>query len=756
MAQTEYKAGSVIFREGEPIDQLSLITKGEVEASLPGSTFRLEKADMIGLCDIGSGTHSLTYTAISDTSVVHNNYEGFGSIETLVRSNADLAYLIVKSMCYQITECLCFRARLKQKADSAYELIQGTFSEYGRLSKTYASTPRKLPGLQELTQFFETEPVEEWIHDYYTGIKSLDANTHQKFFYGKPGISLGFLHKSADDVFRVKHSCRDHLEYLKSVSALLLSGNGLDLISFICDLHLSSINIKGADQAVEELAAPLIELASGMEGIDPAYYQQRIDSYKRELTGKRENQEITDAPVTTGISQDMLNSLEIILSYSGCDEELCDRFRQNIQIYTDMPDRNSTEDEYYDMRKALVAGFYELYKNILMKTINDPSPPTVIKMFLKFGYVDPTLAGYDNANFLFSIADSYEGNPDANIYTISEWLIAVYKGKFEPSLSEFEMDYQGYVRELKNEKRLDDAEVKRLLADQEGKLRFEMENVFPVVNRVTFGNPSRFCPVFSEHNLQRKIENLLVTPESIKQYIDEIRSIDFTAFYRETQFADQKAGVIGESINVEVLPNIILMPNAGVRGSMWQEIEGRLRTTPARIFMPICLENDLKQLILRLTGEFRWEMCKRIQGSRWGDVTDPSLTSFYTDYLQFYMNNRSISMQTMNAIRNELSSARNNYKTVFVTNYAAWIVNESTGSARLNNLAIAILMQFCPFNAEIRERLSTNMRYNEALTRYNIKQKKHIEHVARLIKSVKLRNKEVPKELLDELEFARR
>jgi len=254
----------------------------------------------------------------------------------------------------------------------------------------------------------------------------------------------------------------------------------------------------------------------------------------------------------------------------------------------------------------------------------------------------------------------------------------------------------------------------------------------------------------------RSPEDTLVTAAKVKEIIDEIRALDFSAFYRETAYSNPKIGISAETVNVEVIPNFILMPNVGIRGSMWQEIEGRIRTTPARIFMPIFLEGDLKPLVIKLVGEFRWEMCRRIQGSRWNDLTDPSLTSYFCDYLQFYMNNRSIAMQTMTEIRNELSAARNNYKTVFVQNYLVWILNESRGMARLNSIALGILMTFCPFNAQVRESLSKNMRYNEALNRFNAKRQKRAQRLTLLIKKLQQSGKGIPKEMMDEYEYAKR
>jgi hypothetical protein len=756
MPLAEFKEGAIIHKAGDPLTEIYLIAEGEVEASFGGYTFLYGKTDIIGLSDLSTGYYSKTYTAISDVSICPYRCENMSSLESLLRDNADIAYMMVCSMCRRISELMKYRGQLKQEVGTAYNMIQEIYSEYSRLCKMYASTPKKLPGLDDITPFSGIDAVEDWMHSYYVEISELGTTAHKMFFHGNPGIASGFLHRSVDDIALALSACSVYQEYLKGISSFLLDSNGFDMFSLISDLHLNSLRITGADFAVETLMAPLTEALSGMTGIDTGYYQDRLDAYWDALETRRDSEETSDAPTEQGLSQELLDSMETILKYSGCDEITHEKFTRCVQGYTELKDRNSTDDEVYELRRDLNKLFYALYNLIFRKSLNDPSPPTVIKMFLNFGYVDPALAGYENAAFMYSIADSYKGDPENNIYTISEWLAAVYTGKKEPSLSEFDMDFTAYARDLKNTKQIDATEEARLLKDQEAKLRYEMENAFPVVNRVTFGNPTKFCPVFADHNVLRKPEDTLVTAVAVKNILDEIRSIDFTAYYRETAYTDQKLGITSETVNVEILPNIILMPNVGLRGSMWQEIEGRLRTTPARMFMPIFLENDLKTTVTRLTGEFRWEMCKRIQGARWNDLTDPSLTSYYCDYLQFYMNNRSIAMQTMNEIRNELSAARNNFKTVFVTNYIAWLQNESKGQARLNSIVIGIFMTFMPFTSGIREQLKTNMRYNEALTRYNIKRQKRVQRLTLLIKKISQSGKGVPQELREELEYAQR
>jgi len=65
-------------------------------------------------------------------------------------------------------------------------------------------------------------------------------------------------------------------------------------------------------------------------------------------------------------------------------------------------------------------------------------------------------------------------------------------------------------------------------------------------------------------------------------------------------------------------------------------------------------------------------------------------------------------------------------------------------------------MTFCPFNAEIREALTKNMRYNEALNRFNAKRQKRAQRLNLLLKKLQQQGKGVPKELLDEFEYSKR
>ena len=750
MPTIEFAQGSTICSAGEPLQNLMFITKGKAEAVFNGQRFNFEQGDAIGLCDLSVGGFGYTYTAVTDMAVFSYPFENTGTLEKMLGDNADVANLLINSMCRQITELLKYWSVLKRQAKEAYAIINEVYPEYERLCSLYAFSAKKIAGLSDV----EPAPgqAEDWLFNYYMKIKEVEPAVQRRFF-ANIGISLGFLCKGAQDAFELRQACDDFQAYLEYVSKFFLNTDDIDLFALLSELHSDSINIKGADVAVGMLLKRVANLLSGLTCIDRAYYQSRIGEYKDIMEVRRENQEIQEAPVSDGLKQNLADSLQIILDYSGLPAEECNLFARQVFEYRAQPDKGSSDEVVYRLRKQLTDQFYTLYQSVFINSLKDSSVPTIIKMFLNFGYVDAELAGYENADFLYSIADTLKGDPNVGVYTVCEWLTAIYKGIKEPSKNDYDEDYPAHIRELKAARKIDDKEEARLLKDLDGKLRFELENVFPVTNKITFGRITIFCPLFSEYNVQRGLESSMVTPALVKKALDEVRSVDFSAYYRETVFAKPEIGITKEYINVEVLPDVILMPNVGVRGSMWQEIEGRVRTTPARMFIPIFYLGDLKTQFITLTAEFRWELCKRIQGPRWTDLSDPSLTSEMFDYLQFYRSNRELSPDVKASVKTELVRAKNTYKTVFVSNYQEWIVYEANGSPRLNKFARRILLNYCPLRAALREKLTLNPQFAELIRRYELKQQQKLHHISLVMQKITQKGFEVPQELINEEDF---
>lgn len=451
---------------------------------------------------------------------------------------------------------------------------------------------------------------------------------------------------------------------------------------------------------------------------------------------------------TQKIVEELTGSLDKIIEFAACEEKLGKDFKRNIAAYKKLADKNSSEEGATALRRRISELFYKVYEAAFKTSMKAETLPAVINMFFTFGYVDEELAGMENAVYLYGLSRELPTAPEKGVYSFYQWLMAIYNGKKEPSRNELDMDYREYLHEQKRMGRINQKQEAALLNSNISKVVFEMTNMFPVINRLTFGQLSIFCPVFSEHNVFRPLNTDLITADKVVAEIEEIRHKDFRAFYRETMFSVREKD-INEMIEVEVLPDMILMPNIGGRSIMWQEIEGKKRTTPARMMCSIFHTEEFAQSMIQLTGEFRWEMCKRAQGVRWNDVSDPSLTSEYCDYAQFYRKNKDLSPDAKEKIKTQLVRVRNNNKSMFVSDYIMWIKYESAGLPRLNKVARNILFTYCPFTKEIRNKIGANPLYRQAIERYEVINSRKLHRITLLCRKLENTPGGVPEEIAE-------
>ena len=315
------------------------------------------------------------------------------------------------------------------------------------------------------------------------------------------------------------------------------------------------------------------------------------------------------------------------------------------------------------------------------------------------------------------------------------------------------MDYPAYLADLRKNGKITPEKQNKLMGNNEYKVRYEMQNMFVSGNRITYGKISTFCPILEEGDLINSIEKMIVTAQKLETAMDKVREIDFSVFYREVQFSDPDKGINREMIMKEILPDIILMPNAGTRAQMWQETAGVRRDTSARFLFPIFTAVDLDDMMIDTIGRYRWEICRKIQGVHWNDIREKSLTAEYCDYLQFYRKNHELSPEAKEKIKSALLRSRNNYREVFVKDYQSWVKYESKGSYRLNKVTREILLSYCPFAKEIRKELVTNPMYESALHRYEIMNEKKIQRIQGVYDKYRKAGGEITQDLADNLDY---
>lgn len=442
------------------------------------------------------------------------------------------------------------------------------------------------------------------------------------------------------------------------------------------------------------------------------------------------------------ISKSLLNSFEKIMTYGNLESDDKSYFHILIKKFKQMPDKLSLEEDARKLRKEINDGFYALYRKVFLHAVNDDFIPSEVMMFLNFGYIDEELVGMDHAVQLYKLVQNIEETcNNSHVYTLYYWLKHVYWGEKEPCKTNLEQTFEEYMKEQSRTGRLSKP-LQDVINDNEEKLNFEINNMFMQTHRMAYGHVSSFVPVLVSENIFKGLEHTFLTAEAVMQTINYVRSLDFSVFYRSTVYSSEEFGITKEYTYKEILPDIILLPCIGSMGVMWQEIEGRQRNSSARFMLPVFCNESFDTTIISVLGRFRWELCKRIQGAYWNNLTEKSLTSEYVDYLQFYRKNRDLSDPTKEKIKSSLLKARNNFAFVFAKDYEQWILYESKGIGKLNKSSRNIMAKYCPFTHQKRTELKGNPLFADSLSNYeritNI-QKKRIDTIIAM-----LTNKNVP------------
>lgn len=760
MKNEAVKAGERLISIGQPVEKLILVTKGRLRASCPGGSYEIGSGDIAGICEVALEIHILNYTAISDSQVLIFPIANAESVRGPISSNPNIARLFIRSMIRQISS-LMNACQLEQvHCNEIFRSLKADYKAYIMdLAKTNLMV-ETISKIEELDVYLGDEDPDYWLAGYYEGLNRIYAGEHSGDFIRENDVSIGMLRKGSLDARKSVLLLADRYSFVKKCLNSYFLHDEIGLFGKLLGLYEK---LEKFPELKSEIYTKLVRIINDTKGMRNSLEEKmlrRIEDCEKQLALIHTDREKVKLNKTAekeeeDVFEQLSGSLRVILNFTELSDDGKKEFERNIERFILLSDKNSMEDEAVEIRRSLTRDYYDIYSEVTLKVLKGAEAPLPVKLFLYFGYVDETLAGRENLVLLTQLAEelSEKRGEKEDVYTFFDWLEAIYKGKKEPSRNEFEVDYADHIRELKNAKKITEAEAKKREGDRIAKVKFELDNMFKVTNKVTFGRISTFCPVFCSDNLFKDVGSSFLRAEDIMKKLVEIKNIDYSAFYRETLDLTGGEEMSREFVHVERIPDFILMPNAGVRGVMWQEIEGRVRTTKGRMLLSVFHMEDLFHTMIRMTAEFRWELCKRIQGGRWNDVTDPSLTSLYCDYVQFYRKNSALSPEIKEKIKLSLQRAKNSFKEMFIKDYSAYIIYEGKGSPNLNKVARQILFAHCPFENKLMEMLEKNPLYAEVINLHRIKREQKLFRLRGLEKKIFKKTGKVPPSLTREIAF---
>ena len=743
MASKNIAKNDIVAAASGSNDELYLISEGAVTASAPGIKMNLLKGDVIGVLEVGFEAHYLNYMAAEDTVLIPIPSDG---LFAMLKKKNDFSAYIYRSAIRQISECINGYFSARKETDDLYDLAMDIYAKYKDICDKVGAPPGDFRELAVKGKYIDDSGINPRIRGYYSEISRLITDGRKV----TPDYLDVFIAKASKDARGMALAAKKSFAYLSEISQYIIEDQSNDLYRLLTDGYLNPVFSASAESLLA-LIRKLEEFLDKKGYVNPNRYFERTSAFDMKFERTKLKADHTESEQE--IFAELEDSVDKILEFAEADEETQSDFRSLIISYRNLSDPRGQDDAARHIRRDITNYFYKIYELIVLRILNGVSPPKVVRMFLEFGYIDEELCTKEDLFYLYEKAGSGYTDPEKGVFTFFEWLKAIYKGMRLPSKNEFDVDYESFVHEQRIKNQITVQQEKKMMDDRIAMVKYELKNMFTAANKVTFGLITIFCPIFNSVNVTRTLADNLVTAGLAMGAIDAARAIDFQLFYRDSLYTNEKLGIKSEYINTEVLPDIILMPNVGTRGLMWQEIQGRVRNTHSRMMLPVFDIEDMKTQILHMCGEYRWEMCKRIQGARWNDVTDPSLTSEYFDYAQFYRKNHDLSTEAKERIKLQLTRAKNSFKEMFIMDYMIWVAYESEGSPRLNKVVRTMMAKYVPFPSETRKKLLANPNFKETIEYYERKQSAKIHRIDVLTQKIRNAGVPVPIELLQELDY---
>lgn len=732
METVKVNKGQRFLRRGERVKGLFVILQGSVRAVSKYDEFDMEAGSIIGIMESSSGIYMCDYIANTECVCYVYSYKVTEDYKEIFANEEKYVSVFTMSAMRQTAILLRRYTTFHRAAQGYYRFLMNINEEYKRLCNDYQIPERNFQRINFLTPVQLKDKVENWTIEYYEKMSTLSLKSIDQFLLRDFSIGIGEILNAAGWMKQALSLIEIIKQYLQIQKELLLSDGTEDMFQLYFELAKKAA-ATGADlEPIFQKMSEIMEYIRSSNMYKESVMDKRFADYRNYDFYQVEYEETeiwAGEEELENEQEERGDYLTKILNYTRYEEEKGKEFRERLEEYKNLPDILSTSDEVRKLRRQITLGYYEIYELAFWRSVEENRIPSSIKMFLNFGFMDERLAGEDNASSLYDLTEELYNCKADNVFTMYEWLLSILRGENEPCRNEFDLDYTAYLHEQKKTAKITAEQQKKLAEDQQEKVKYEMHNMFLSTNRATYGKISTFCPVLCEHDIINSVENMLVTATKINEAIDSIREVDFSLFYREIIFSDPDKDINREMIQAEVLPNVILMPNAGSRAMMWQETAGIKKDTPARFVFPVLTVADVTEMMIEVSGRFRWEMCRKIQGIRWNDITEASLTSEYNDYIQYYRKNSELSPVAKEKIKNALYKAKNNFREVFVKDYQNWIKYESKGSFRLNKVSRGILFRYCPFSREIRKELEANPMYLDIFDKFEILKARKVRHI---------------------------
>jgi len=720
----QLKKGQMLAQKNNPVKDWYIIQEGTIIQKNDFVETELGINSIIGILE--QDFYICDYIAKTDCVLIMFACSGVSDLKHFLEKEAKMRTLFLRTAMNQKFQQFKIYDRLYRSANKFSAYVDKAFQDYQSYVINNRFENQNSPDLSSFQPLNVTHALQQWEIDSCASLMTNCIGEYMKIYTSDDKLTVGAIMEASAQMHRVMQGISQMIDFFGINREHLLSDRKRDLFHAYIALYVFLKRNNKDTAEIEKKISDMLKFAKSLGIYNLSLIKSCIQEFEDAKTIEVVEEE--EAEEQEGPSSD----LEFILDYAGFIGEEKDNLLKDFTEYSKCYTRIQRDKEANKLRKQINNEFYEIYKKCFFRAVNDRNIPATVEMYLNFGYMDGAFLEEEKINGLFSITTHMELVSSEHVFTIFNWLKAVYRGDKEPSKNEFDLDFEHYLIEEYKQGNIKKEDIDRIKTKPEERTVFEIDNMFKTVNRLTYGNISSFNAILTDTDMFNDPGSMLITRNKLYEAVNLIRGVDFSAYYRPIYANNLPELFQHETLMQEILPDIILMPNAGSKGMMWQETASIKNDTPARFMLPIFATCDITDEIIELTARYRWELCRKIQGPRWNDIREHSLTSDYYDYLQFYKKNHDLSQDAKEQIKSSLTRAKNSFREVFVRDYLNWIKYESKGGFRLNKFVRNIVFEYCPFAKEIRSKLEDSPMFSNAIHKFNVNNAKSLKRLTAL------------------------
>ncbi len=693
MKVIQVKQGEPIIQRRQRVTDWYIVQEGSARLSYDFVSATLGSNAIVGilerdwfLCD---------YIAETDMSLIIFPYGDVEDLRSFLSANQKIRRMFLRSAIIQRHNILGIYVQLRQQLRQFQQFVNSTTNEYTNWCEK--------AGIDLPLNIIQGEPldmkhkVDSWEIDYSNKLIQIYLDEYLNLMDRDENMTVSAIMEISAQMHRAIQGIGEMVSFFNYHKQQLFSEDRRNLFHNLLDLQ-RQLHFQGQDaSAVEAQIEQLFDISRKFRFLDKTLIAACREEY--------DTVEQVQASVIPADEEEERDDLLAILEYAAWDLDKIKSTVNLVHSFCEALKRDDDKDEeLYQLRKQINEVFYKLYEDCFLVSVkSSEQPPMPVLLFFNFGYMGAEPLGSERVRMLYELLAHMDLCRSDICFTIYDWLKLIYEGQRQTSKNDFDMDFNEFLKDQVKGGYMQKDEAERLKGDATERVKFEIQNMFKSANRMASGRVLQFYPIITKKELFAEARRMLVTAQAVSDALDEIRSIDFGVFYRESFSHGLGAEMAHEVMIYEVLPDVILLPNVGEKSVMWQETASTKNDTPARILLPIFSVVEMKDILLSAVARYRWEICRRVQGVHWNDLHYPSLTSAYSDYLQYYRKNRELSTTAREQIQASLKRAKNNYREVFVKDYITWIRYEAKGSVRLNRVVRGILFTYCPFARALRD-----------------------------------------------------